>query len=72
MRSLFVSGGSHKSLADTSAVCMGGAVRLDVGFGSIALDASFRSARMGVPTPCFLHGLLNVVIGSCISDPAWH
>jgi len=51
---------------------MGGAVRLDVGFGSIALDASFRSARMGVPTPCFLHGLLNVVIGSCISDPAWH
>jgi len=47
-------------------------VRLDVGFGSIAPDASFRSALMGVPTPCFLHGLLNVVIGSCISDPAWH
>lgn len=50
-------------------VFMGGAVRLDVGFGSITLDASFRSARMGVPTPCFLHGLLNVVIGSCISSP---
>ena len=44
-------------------------MRLDAGFGSITLDASFRSARVGVPTPCFLHGLLNVVISSCIGGP---